>query len=798
MKFDFKKFNIFKKIDFKKIDFKKIGSSLKKALIAVKDFIVKASVKLFELIKKGCSLCKKGIINLKDSIKAAIGRARAKKALAKEYPVEKKKLSEKQKKIIAICLGSIAGLILLLLLLLGIRSCAGNSKVRKEQQRIEQQMKLKENVMTSALNYAEKGEFDRALDKLDDYIDKYGEDPDVRDLINFIIDQKNAAKENGNGYDLQSLQNAMQDYRNSMQAALDRSNQQADDYKKQLEDLLKNQKNGSGNSGNGSANNSDSNGGSTYYYNNTNNSGSDRDALDAAAREAEAKRKAEEDELAKKNSALKKKIDALNDEIQKGKNDLNAGNTNGGISHFNKALTLIPEEAGKDYSADKKAEMATAYLDASEKSSNPQDKTKLMKEAVSMANNALQDNPSHAAAHYVLAKDALAKNDLNKALSEMQSAVKGAKADDPNLYLYYYELGKIQYRLKKFNEAATSFTKSCDLKSDFAPSRYNLGLTQKQLKNENAALAAFRKTIDIEPRHEKAFLEQGRILAGRNDLSGAIDAYRSVLAINSVNSQAAMELGSVYYKKQDYKNAEEMYRRAITMLSNGEELVLTKYNLSSVLFDAGKTSEALKYAKEAYDSKSQVKTNAAKANVVYNYALVLDSNGRSSEAIPLYKEALSFDANHMKSKINLAVMYMNLNPPETDAALNLLLQVYQKEPDNFEVNNNLGSAYLKIEDYSNAIRFFQNALKLDSKNNTVRENLAKAYASNKDFSNAQTMYEQVLKYDNQNWDAYIELAKVCIALEDNESADKYLQYVQDKNPSYRRNEVSNLITRNAK
>ena len=105
---------------------------------------------------------------------------------------------------------------------------------------------------------------------------------------------------------------------------------------------------------------------------------------------------------------------------------------------------------------------------------------------------------------------------------------------------------------------------------------------------------------------------------------------------------------------------------------------------------------------------------------------------------------------------------------------------------------------LKIEDYSNAIRFFQNALKLDSKNNTVRENLAKAYASNKDFSNAQTMYEQVLKYDNQNWDAYIELAKVCIALEDNESADKYLQYVQDKNPSYRRNEVSNLLTRNAK
>lgn len=828
-----------------KFDFKKIWLNIKKFAGIAKDWIIK----VFRIVKDWTvKVCKKGFAVTKDWIKSLVSKIKAKIEYKKAHPKEKKKvavtekkkavlaekntasvkkepaskktaeskktaakkdtakkddedkkkaallktkkeLTPEQKKKIAYIISAILGLIIIILLLLGIRSCAGNSKAKREAQALEQQQQLKQNIMTSAVNYADKGEFDRALDKLDSYIDQYGEDPDVRDLINLIIDAKNAAKDSGNsGFDTSAFSDAMAN-------ALDKANRQADEYRKIIDDLKEQNRNSSGN--NNGNNNSNKGGNNFYNYNN-----SDVDDFispdDEQQKLAEQKRKEEESELAKQNAALKKKIDALNDEIQKGKNDLSAGNTNGGITHFNKALTLIPEEAGKDYSADKKAEMAQAYYDTSEKTSNPQDKNTLMKEAVNMANKALQDNAKQPAAHFILAKDALNKNDLNKALSEMQAAVNGSKADDPNLYLYYYELGKIQYRLKKFNEAVTSFTKSCELKNDFSPSRYNLGLTQKQLKNDNAALAAFRKTIDIDPRHEKAYLEQGRILAARNDYSGAIDAYKSVLTINSVNSSAAMELGSVYYKKKDYKNAEEMYRRAITMLNSGEELTLTKYNLSTVLFDAGKVTEAVKYAKEAYDNKNQVKNNTSKANVIYNYALVLDQTGKTEDAILIYKEVLGCNPNHLKTKINLAVMYMNLNPPDTDSALTLLLQVYKNEPSNFEANNNLGSVYLKIEDYGNAIRFFQNALKIDPKNNTVRENLAKAYASNKDFHNAQTMYSEVLKYDKENWDAYIELAKVCIQLDDYTSAEKYLQYVQDRNPSYRRSEVMNLLGANEK
>ena len=62
-----------------------------------------------------------------------------------------------------------------------------------------------------------------------------------------------------------------------------------------------------------------------------------------------------------------------------------------------------------------------------------------------------------------------------------------------------------------------------------------------------------------------------------------------------------MELGSVYRQAGKFTEAEESYKRALTMLSPGETMTNTKYNLSNVMFDAGKVEDAEKYAREAYE-----------------------------------------------------------------------------------------------------------------------------------------------------------------------------------------------------
>lgn len=713
-------------------------------------------------------------------------------------------LTTKQK----VMIGCIAGaFILLFASIFMLRGCKnGNSKYA--------------NIYNLAKTYADKGEYDRALSLLDSILIKDVTDPTALDLLNQIIEMKKAAEEGkeipgwsnvmnypGNlkvDIDTDGLTDAMQNSLSSMRDAMAEANKQAEENRRTMENLIKMQEEQKKNDDLRRADEEkrriedekrrlEEEKKKAADDELKKAEEAEKKAKEAAAAEQrrlqEEKRKQEEAELAKKNAQLKKEIDAVNDEIQKGKTALAMGNVSEAMEHFKKAEQIMPGSAGEKFLASKNSEMAQSLYDAAEKSENQETKNQLMNQAVDMARKAIAENPKDAGSHYIIAQDAINKKDFNLALTELSKAVE----NDPSNYLYYYDLGKVQYRLKKYNEAVSSFTTACDLKQDFAPSRYNLGLTQKVLRNDSAALAAFRKTIDIDPRHEKAWLEEARILTSRGDFSGAEEAYESVLKLNNINISAAMELGSVYYKDGKLSRSEDSYRKALTMLRPSEDMTLTKYNLSTVLFDAGKFLEAEKYAREAYDGKDFLANNKSKANIIYNYALILDKDGKMNDAIPLYMEVLEYNPDHQKTKINLGVMYMTIQPPDVDTALALFTQVYNKEKGNFEANNNLGSAYLLKQDYDNAILFFQNALRIDSKNNEVRSNLAKAYTQNKDYSNAKTTYTELLKYDSKNWDAYISLAKICMELGENDTAEKYLIYVQEKNPDYKSSEIKSLL-----
>lgn len=691
---------------------------------------------------------------------------------------ENKQPSKKKKIIMGIICTAIA--ILILVICLCAKSCNSTSS--------------RNNAYNLAITYAEQGEYDRALSVLDKLLLKNGNDSTALEMLQQIIEMKKAADEGGAvpefsgvtsvNINTDGITDAMQDSMAQVKNALAESNRQAEENRKTMENLVKIQ---------------------------AENSAAEKRRQEAAAAEAaekrkaeaaaeaqrkaaEEKRKAEEEELAKKNAKVKKDMDIVNNEIQLGKTALATGNIEEALQHFKKAGSNIPVVDGDPfYSAKKKSEIAQALWDASEKAEDPAEKKRLRDEAMAMARKVLEENPNDAAAKYILAQDSIAKKDYNLALNQLKGAIQNSDNENPNLYLYYYDLGKIQYLAKKYSEAVASFTTSCELNGAFVPSRYNLGLSQVKLKNDTAAIDAFRKCIDINPRYEKAYLEEARALSRRNDYSGAISAYERVIALNNINTTAITELGNVYKNAGRLAKAEESFRKALTMLSSSDEQTKTKYNLSTVLYDEGKTIDAEKYAKEAYDEKSYIKDTKNRANIVYNYAMILDKNGKIELAIPKYQEVLDLNPDHSKTKINLAVMYMNLEPPAVDTALSLLKQVYSVDKNNFEANNNLGSAYLLKEDYKNAIMYYQNAIRIDSSVNDVRSNLAKAYAKDGDYDNAKTTYTELIKLDSQNWDAYIELAKVCMQLNDNNSAEKWLIYVQSKNPNYRKSEVDNLL-----
>ena len=325
-------------------------------------------------------------------------------------------------------------------------------------------------------------------------------------------------------------------------------------------------------------------------------------------------------------------------------------------------------------------------------------------------------------------------------------------------YLYYYDSGKVSFLRKDFPKAAAQFEESIRLKDDFAPSWYNLGLTRLKMNMLEEALSAFKRAVSVKDDYEKGWLETARAYKRLKDFNNAINSYKRVIEINGRNLSAIMELGSLYFDECKFVDAEEMYKEALGHLNSGEEQILTKYNLSIVLIEDKKYEEARTYAWEAYDRKDVVKTDNERANITYNYGLVLELLENFQSAIEVYKEALTYNPLHVRARINLANLMMKTEE-DCEKALSMLEQLYSENPQNLTVLGNLAYASFKSGAYDKA----------------------------------KTYYLLLIENDKENWEAYLNVVKCFIQLGDSENALRYLAYLNSKAPDFKKSEVENLL-----
>ena len=379
----------------------------------------------------------------------------------------KSKLTGKQK----IIIGCVVAVVVAALVLLCVRGCSGSAGAKSKQ-------------ISLANFYYDNGEFDRALDALQKLFLKNPDDKEIQDLMKKIIAAKgedsagSSSNQNVNvNIDTDGLQSSL----DSMKSELARTNAENVRQQKEMAELMRKQQENAALE--------------KERQEQLKAQQEEQKAIAKAAEEQrkkdEAARKAKEEELARKNAKLKAEIAAVNDFIQQGKSALNSGNIDSALNNFANAQKSLPVSDGEPaFSAGKNSEMAGALYDASLNASNPDEKKKLQDAAVEYASKAVALDPKNAESQYILGMDAFDKKNYQKALEHL---TKAAANDTSKNYLYYYNLGRVQYMMKKFTEAKYSFTTTCQLNGNFAPARYNLGLTDNKLNDSKSALAEFRR-----------------------------------------------------------------------------------------------------------------------------------------------------------------------------------------------------------------------------------------------------------------------------------------------------------------
>lgn len=126
-------------------------------------------------------------------------------------------------------------------------------------------------------------------------------------------------------------------------------------------------------------------------------------------------------------------------------------------------------------------------------------------------------------------------------------------------------LGNAEAGLGRFQEAAVSLERACQLDPRSAPCRINLAASLVSANRTAEALRLLERSVRDFPGDYPIHFEQGQIAASVGDVAGAIEAFERAHRINPTDPQALVKLGGQKGIAWDVDGASSAYRAALAL-----------------------------------------------------------------------------------------------------------------------------------------------------------------------------------------------------------------------------------------
>jgi tetratricopeptide (TPR) repeat protein len=237
-------------------------------------------------------------------------------------------------------------------------------------------------------------------------------------------------------------------------------------------------------------------------------------------------------------------------------------------------------------------------------------------------------------------------------------------ADDSLNPLVWNEKGNIHFRQQAFDEAITAFNRAIQLDPSFGWPYSNLALTYLIQGQYAEAILLYQKSIDLlKVDRDKAVCWNGlgNVYRCINDYHNAVAAYQKAAELDP--RTAGMRDGAENFQSGPDSGNTELWN-----------------DLGELFFKTGACDEATK----AFEKAIELEPNSGWAHS--NLAHVLANQGQYAEAIRLYKKSID---------------------------------LLEDNKDKAAAWNRLGNAYRKVNDYDNAMKAYQQAVRLADEGSTL-------------------------------------------------------------------------------
>jgi tetratricopeptide (TPR) repeat protein len=248
-----------------------------------------------------------------------------------------------------------------------------------------------------------------------------------------------------------------------------------------------------------------------------------------------------------------------------------------------------------------------------------------------------------------------------------------------------------------------------------------------------------------------------------------IQQYNARLSISENDwkkSETHEKLGDYFYEDDNIETALVAYRKAVSILPNNSQL---RIKLAKAIDNNEDDDNSLNIRSDEENSLFQYKkavelepNNKEYLSLLANKYLAISDK---KSAIDLYKRIIIKNPSDIDTLLNLASTYYYDNPNEGIKYYNDVLKV---DKSNFKANNALGDYFYKRNDLEQALKYFKNAILVNSYDQTIHNKIANIYikmgreqeAKNEILNGKLSQYQLRLQRGYDDSDAHYQMANI--------------------------------------
>jgi len=271
----------------------------------------------------------------------------------------------------------------------------------------------------------------------------------------------------------------------------------------------------------------------------------------------------------------------------------------------------------------------------------------VLKLAIEQYEQIVKIEPDNVDDHLLLGRLYRLNNDMQKAESELKTAVKldpGSEEAVTTLAMLYTDEGDTQHALKVLSAVPDS-ARSAKLYSA-------LGAAYEQRKEYKSAIDAYRHAIVLDRDNLDAIRGLAENLLNDGQAEAALEQYKIIADANPEDAQTYLRIAEIYRRQGKYDQALENLKKADTMVPDSMEV---PYNMAAVYQVQGRYDDAVKLLQDLLKKTEKAETSGSqgdrnnRAIFIERLGMIYRDQENYSAAVDTFRKMLPLGDDNARS-----------------------------------------------------------------------------------------------------------------------------------------------------